>query len=75
MAPTALGRDDALGSEPQENAAAELLDLDERIDENNGVRLPATILVCALVVALALLAPAAAVPGFAAALLANLAWA
>jgi hypothetical protein len=73
VAPTALGRDDALGSEPQENAAAALLDLDERIDENNGVRLPATILVCALVVALALLAPAAAVPGFAAALLANLA--
>jgi hypothetical protein len=36
------------------------------------VRLPATILVCALVLLLALFAPAAAVPGFAAALLANL---
>ncbi len=37
------------------------------------MRLPATILVCALVLALALFAPTAAVPGFAAALVANLA--
>jgi hypothetical protein len=72
VAPTALGRDDALGSEPSEDAAATLLDLDERIDENNRARLPATLLVCALVIVLALVAPAAAVPGFAAALLANL---
>ena len=73
VAPTALGREDALGSEPAENAAATLLALDERIDENNGVRLPATLLVCALVLVLALIAPAAAIPGFAAALAANLA--
>ncbi len=73
VAPTALGREDALGSEPADDAAATLRDLDERIDENNGVRLPATILVCALVLALAVLLPGAAVPGFAAALLANLA--
>jgi hypothetical protein len=72
VAPTALGREDALGSEPAENAVAELRGLDERIDENNDVRLPATLVVCALVLALALLAPAAALPGFAAALLANL---
>jgi hypothetical protein len=72
VAPTALGREDALGSEPAENATATLLDLDERIDENNRVRLPAIFLVCALVIVLALVAPAAAVPGFAAALLANL---
>ena len=72
VAPTALDRDGALGSEPADDAAAELRSLDERIDGNNGVRLPATILVCALVVALALLLPAAAVPGLAAALLANL---
>jgi hypothetical protein len=72
VAPTALGREDALGSEPAEDAAATLLDLDDRIDENNQVRLPATLLVCALVIILALVAPAAAVPGFAAALLANL---
>jgi hypothetical protein len=73
IAPTALGREDALGSEPDANAAATLLDLDERIDENNGVRLPATILACTLVLALALFLPKAAVPGFAAALAANLA--
>jgi hypothetical protein len=72
VAPTALDRDGALGSEPADDAAAELRSLDERIDENNGVRLPATLLVCALVVALALALPAAAVPGLAAALSANL---
>jgi hypothetical protein len=72
VAPTALGQEDALGSERATDAAATLLDLDERIDENNDVRLPATILVCALVVALALLLPQAAVPGLAAALAANL---
>ena len=72
VAPTALDRDGALGSEPADDAAAELRALDERIDANNGVRLAATLLVCALVVALALLLPAAAVPGLAAALLANL---
>lgn len=73
VAPTALGRGGALGSERAEDALGQLRELDERIDENGGLRLPATILVCALVVALALLFPAAAVPGFAAALLANLA--
>ena len=72
VAPTALGRDGALGSQPAADAVDELRSLDERIDENNAVRLTATLLVCALVVALALLAPAGAVPGFAAALLANL---
>ena len=72
VAPTALGQDDALGSEPAGEAVAELRDLDERIEANNRVRLPATILVCALVLLLALVAPAAAVPGFSAALLANL---
>jgi hypothetical protein len=72
VAPTALGQEGALGSEPAADAVAELRDLDERIEANNRARLPATILVCALVLALALLAPAAAVPGFAAALAANL---
>jgi hypothetical protein len=72
VAPTALGREGALGSEPAAAAVKELRDLDNRIDQNNDVRLPATILVCALVLALALLAPRAAVPGLAAALLANL---
>jgi hypothetical protein len=72
VAPTALERDGALGSEPADDAAADVRSLDERIDELNGVRLRATILVCALVVALALVLPAAAVPGLAAALLANI---
>jgi hypothetical protein len=72
VAPTALGEEDALGSDPAGDAVAELRDLDERIRANNRVRLPATVLVCALVLGLALLAPAAAVPGFAAALAANL---
>ena len=73
VASTALDRDGALGSEPADDAAGELLALDERIDENNDARLPATILVCALVLLLALVQPAAAVPGLAAALAANLA--
>jgi hypothetical protein len=73
VAPTALDREGALGSQPSADAAGELRRLDDRIDGNNGVRLPALILVCALVLALAALFPAAAVPGFAAALLANLA--
>ncbi|HEY7563042.1 MAG TPA: hypothetical protein VH650_12785 [Gaiellaceae bacterium] len=72
VAPTALGRDDALGHEPAANAVAELRDLDDRIDANNDVRLPATLLVCALVLWLAVLRPGAAVPGLAAALAANL---
>jgi hypothetical protein len=71
VAPTALGREDALGAQPAADPVAELRSLDERIDENNDARLPATILVCALVLALALVAPRAAVPGFAAALLTN----
>jgi hypothetical protein len=72
VAPTALGRDDALGHEPAANAVGELRDLDDRIDANNDVRLPATLLVCALVLSLAVLRPGAAVPGLAAALAANL---
>ena len=72
VAPTALDRDGALGSEPADDAVGELRALDERIDENNHVRLPATLVVCALAVLLALVLPAAAVPGLAAALLANL---
>ena len=74
VAPTALGQEDGLGSQPAaETRRRRSVDLDERIDENNEVRLPATILVCALVLVLALFAPRAAVPGLAAALLANLA--
>jgi hypothetical protein len=73
VAPTALGREDGLESQPADGTVAKLRELDNRIDENNGVRLPATILVCALIVGLALFSPAAAVPALAVALLTNLA--
>lgn len=73
VAPTALGREDALGSEPAADPAGELLALDARIRANNETRLAATLLVCALVLLLAVVAPAAAVPGLAAALTANVA--
>ena len=72
VAPTARGEDDGLDSQSAQDTVSKLRELDDRIDENNGVRLPATILVCALVLGLALFSPAAAVPGLAAALLTNL---
>jgi hypothetical protein len=72
IAPTALGQEDGLESQGADDTVSTLRELDDRIDENNGVRLPATILVCALVLGLALFSPAAAVPGLAVALLANL---
>jgi hypothetical protein len=72
IAPTALGRDGALGSEPRENATAELRSLDQRIEDNSRARLPAELVVCALLVLLTLVYPAAAVPAFAAVLLVNL---
>jgi hypothetical protein len=72
VAPTALGEEDGLGSDPAADAVAELRSLDALIEEKNEVHLAATILVCGLVLALALLVPAAAVPGLGAALLANL---
>jgi hypothetical protein len=71
VAPTALGADE-LEWQPDEDAAAELDALDERIDANNSTRLWAVLLVCALLVGLALALPRAAVPAFAALLLANL---
>jgi hypothetical protein len=73
IAPTALGEEDGLESQGAGDTVSKLRELDDRIDENNGVRLPATILVCALILGLALFSPAAAIPGLAAALLTNLA--
>jgi hypothetical protein len=73
VAPTVLGEEDGLESQPAGDTVSKLRELDDRIDDNNGVRLPATILVCALVVGLALFSPAAAVPALAVALLTNLA--
>jgi hypothetical protein len=72
VAPTALGTKGALGWQPEEDAAAELEALDSRIDANNSTRLWAVLLACALLVVLALARPRAAVPAFAALLLANL---
>lgn len=73
VAPTALGHPSSLGYEQREKAAAEVLALDGRIDANTRVRLPAELLACGLLVLLALVFPAAAVPAFAAVLVANLA--
>jgi hypothetical protein len=73
VAPTALGGEDSLGFEPKDGAAADLLELDRRIDENGQARFPAELLACALVALFALVFPAAAVPALAAVLLANLA--
>jgi hypothetical protein len=73
IAPTALGTSDALRYEEREDAASYLLALDQRIDRNNDSRLPATLVVCGLVVLLSLVFPRAAVPGLAAGLAANLA--
>jgi hypothetical protein len=72
VAPTVLGQEEGLESQAARDTISKLRELDDRIDENNGVRLPATILVCALVLALALFSPAAAVPALAVALLTNL---
>ena len=72
VAPTALGTENALGWQADADAAAELAALDERIDANNSTRLWAVLLACALLVALALALPRAAVPALAALLFANL---
>lgn len=72
VAPTALGRDEGLGSEPEAEPIAELERLDERIDANNGSRKTASRLAAVLLVLLALAAPRAAVLGVAVLLAANL---
>jgi hypothetical protein len=72
VAPTVLGTEEALGSRAEDDATGELLALDRRIDENNDVRLPATLIAGALVVVLSLIFPRAALLGLAAGLLANL---
>jgi hypothetical protein len=72
VAPTARGENDGLDSQSAQDTVSKLRELDDRVDENNGVRLPVTILVCALVLGLALFSPASAVPALAVALLTNL---
>ena len=73
IAPTALGREDGLSWERREDPAAYLAALDQQIDEHNDVRVPATLLIVAVVLALAFLLPRAALTGLPAALAANLA--
>src|ERR671924_136338 len=73
VAPTALGRDDALGSTADDDPLATLNDLDRRIDANRDAKAPVLLLSLALIVAVAVFLPAAVLPAFAAVLLANLA--
>jgi hypothetical protein len=73
IAPTAIGVDGVLGWREEGDAANALLSLDRRIDENNTVRLPATLLAALILVALALVRPRAALLGFGVGLGANLA--
>src|ERR671925_1995836 len=73
VAPTALGRVDALGSTADDDPLATLNDLDRRIDANRDAKAPVLLLSLALIVAVAVFLPAAVLPAFAAVLLANLA--
>src|SRR5262245_6428009 len=72
IAPTALGKKGALGSQPDSDPAGTLRALDARIDGHNDVRVPAGILAGVILLALALLWPEAGLLGFGSALLANL---
>ena len=73
IAPTALGREDGLRSRPHGNAPGTLAKLDRRITRNGESRLPATLVVAALVVLLTFLRPRAALLAFALALGTNVA--
>ncbi|HKO74957.1 MAG TPA: hypothetical protein VJU01_06560, partial [Gaiellaceae bacterium] len=72
IAPTALGGDGALTSQPDSNPAATLAALDDRIDDHNESRVPAGLIAGVILIVLALLWPRAGLLGFGAALLANL---
>jgi hypothetical protein len=71
--PTALGREDRLGSTRDDDPAATLLDLDRRIDEHRDAKTPVLLVSLVLLVALALFRRNAVLPALAAILLANLA--
>jgi hypothetical protein len=71
IAPTALGEEGALGSQPSADPLAELRELDDRIDDNGTSRKPAAALATGFVLVYALTFPAAAVLGLAAVLVAN----
>jgi hypothetical protein len=72
VAPTALGRDDALGSERAREPVERLEALDRRISQKESIRVAAALLPGALAAALALVFPRAAVLAFATLLAANL---
>jgi hypothetical protein len=72
IAPTALDREDALGSTPDADPVAALADLDVGIRDHRDAKAPVLLVSLALIVALAAFLPAAVLPGFAAILLANL---
>ena len=73
IAPTALGQDGALTSESREDAAAEAMSLDARIDGHRDARLPSSLVAAAVALALAFFFRRGGVYAFAAALLVNLA--
>ena len=73
IAPTALGEEGALGSQPDSDPAATLADLDARIDGHNDSRVPAGLTAGVILLVLALLWPRAGLLGFGGALVANLA--
>jgi hypothetical protein len=73
IAPTVLGREDGLGWRSSEDPVGELTALDRAIDEHNDARIPATLLLVAIVVGFALLLPRASLPALVVGLAANLA--
>jgi hypothetical protein len=73
IAPTVLGRDDGLGWRSSDDPVAELTALDRKIDEHNDSRIPATLLLIAVVLAFALYLRRAALPALVLGLAANLA--
>ena len=72
VAPTALDRDDGLGSARAADPVAALAELDERIRDNRAAKAAVLLLSLALIVAVAIFLPAVVLPAFAAILLANL---
>jgi hypothetical protein len=73
VAPTALGMQDGLESQPAEDAVPRLRELDDRIDENNSTRALASLVVWVAICVIAVFSPRAAVLAFATVLTASLA--
>jgi hypothetical protein len=73
VAPTALGREGALRTERDSDAATTIEELDRRIADNGDARLPASLVAAAALMVLALVRPGAAALGFATVLATNLA--